>query len=204
MKILWKEFSKMIVISNPLFVLALGNCPALAISTSLDSALGMTAALTFCMFFTSMIVSLIRRLVPNVVRIPIFVVIGATFVTIIDLVFHSYIPGIWALLGIYLPLITVNCNVLGRAEVFAQHHGVVASIGDGLGTGIGFGISIIIISFFRQLFGTGSLSLFGHELLTLPVLGEQPIGLFTLAPGAFLVIGLLHGLFRRVGVEKSE
>ncbi len=204
MKIFWKEFTKMLVISNPLFVVCLGNCPALAITTALDSALGMAVGLTFCLFFTSMIVSLIRRAIPNVVRIPIFVVIGATFVTIVDLTFHSYVPSVWALLGIFLPLITVNCNLLGRAEVFAQHNGVIASVGDALGTGVGYGFAIVIIAFFRQLLGSGTLSVLGHNLVTLPGLKEQPIGLLILAPGAFLVIGLLHGLFRRVGVEKSE
>ncbi len=204
MKVLWKEFTKMLVVSNPLFVVLLGFCPALAITTSLDSALGMTFGLTFCIFFTNTIVSLIRKWIPNVVRIPVFIVIGATFVTIVDLVFHSYVPAIWAVLGIYLPLITTNCILLGRAESFAQHNRVVAAIGDGLGAGIGFGLAIIIISFFRQLFGTGVLSILGHTIVTLPLLNEHPIGIFILPPGAFLVIGLLHALFRRTGVEKSE
>ncbi len=204
MKRAWKEFTKGFVTSNPLFVICLGNCPALMMTIALDSAIGMAVGLAFVMFWTSMIVSVMRKIIPNVVRIPVFVVIGATFVTIVDLMFHGYVPAVWALLGIYLPLITVNCNVLGRAEVFASHNTVLPSIADGAGIALGFGLAMLIVAIPRVLLGTGSFTISGHTLFTLPVLHEQPIGLLVLPPGAFLVIGLLHALFRRIGVEKSE
>lgn len=204
MKRVWKEFIKGFVTTNPLFVLVLGCCPALMITIALDLVVGMTVGLAFVIFWTNMIVSSIRKIVPNVVRIPVFVIIDATFVTIVDLMFHAYVPVVWALLGIYLPLITVNCTVLGRAEVFASKNPILPSIADGVGIALGFGLAMLIVAIPRELLGTGGLTIFGHTLFTLPVLHEHPIGLLVLPPGAFLVIGLLHGLFRRIGVEKSE
>ena len=138
------------------------------------------------------------------VRIPVFICIAATFVTMVDLFFHGYVPAIWALLGIYLPLITVNCNVLGRAEVFASHNPIIPSIADGLGTGLGFGLAMLVVAIPRVFFGKGVFELFGNTLFSIPVLSETPVAIMVLPPGAFLVIGLLHGLFRRVGVEQHE
>jgi len=199
-----KEFAKGIVISNPLFVLALGFCPALAVSVSLDNALGMSVGVAVVLLGSNIIISAIRKFVPNMVRIPIFIVIIATFVTIVNLVFHAYVPSLYESLGIYLPLIVVNCIILGRAEAFASRNPMVSSIADALGISIGFMLALLIISFIRQMLGTGSVSVFGFNLFTLPVLGEQPMVMFILPPGAFLVIGLLLALFRRMGVMKSE
>jgi len=200
----WKHFIAGIVISNPLFVLALGFCPALAVSTSVDNALGMSVGVAFVLLGSNLIVSAIRKAVPNIVRIPVFIVIIATFVTVVNLVFHAYVPSLYESLGIYLPLIVVNCIILGRAEAFASKNPVTSSIADALGVSIGFLLALLIISFFRELLGTGSLSLFGVDLFTLPVLGEDPMTLFILAPGAFLVMALLLALFRRMGVMKCE
>ena len=200
----WKEFAKGIVISNPLFVLALGFCPALAVSTSVDNAIGMSVGVAFVLLGSNLIVSAIRKAVPNIVRIPVFIVIIATFVTVVNLVFHAYVPALYESLGIYLPLIVVNCIILGRAEAFASKNPVTSSIADALGVSIGFLLALLIISFLRELLGTGSLSLFGVDLFTLPVLGENPMTLFILPPGAFLVMALLLALFRRMGVMKSE
>ncbi len=185
-----------------MFVLALGLCPTLAVSVSLDNALGMGIGVLFVLLGSNIIISLIRNAVPDMVRIPIFIVIIATFVTIIGLLFEAYVPTLYDSLGIYLPLIVVNCIILGRAEAFASRNRVLYSIADALGAGIGFMLALIVISLFRQLLGTGGLSIFGVELFTLPVLGSNPMLFFILPAGAFLVIGLLLALFRQLGVLK--
>ena len=200
----WKEFAKGIIISNPLFVLALGFCPALAVSTSVDNAIGMSAGVAFVLLGSNVIVSVIRKAVPNIVRIPVFIVIIATFVTVVNLVFHGFVPALYESLGIYLPLIVVNCIILGRAEAFASKNPILSSIADALGVSIGFLIALFTISFLREMLGTGSVSIFGFKLFTLPVLGDNPMILFILPPGAFLVMALLLALFRRMGVMKSE
>ncbi|MFC1938745.1 electron transport complex subunit RsxE [Chloroflexota bacterium] len=199
-----KEFAKGLILSNPVFVLALGLCPTLAISTSIDNALGMTLGVLIVLLGSNIIIAAIRRYVPNITRIPIFIVIIATLVTVVNLIFHAYLPDTYEALGIFLPLIVVNCIILGRAEAFASKHSVAHSIADALGITIGFMLALLMISFIRQVLGTGSLSVFGHDLFTLPVLGEHPIAIFILPYGAFLVIGLLMGLFRWRGVMKSE
>jgi len=200
----WKQFVAGIVVANPLFVLALGLCPTLAVSVTLDNGIGMSAAVAFVLVGANIVISTIRRVVPNIVRIPIFIVIIATFVTIAKLIFQAYLPALYESLGIFLPLIVVNCIILGRAEAFASKNPVSSSIADALGASVGFMLALLIISFLRELLGTGSLSVFGINLFTLPVLGENPMTLFILPPGAFLLIGLLLALFRRMGVLKGE
>ena len=187
----WKEFAKGIIISNPLFVLALGFCPALAVSISVENAIYMSAGVAFVLLGSNIIVSAIRKAVPNMMRIPVFIVIIATFVTVVNLVFQAYAPGQYESLGIYLPLIVVNCIILGRAEAFASKNPILSSIADALGASIGFFLALFIISFLREVLGTGSLSLFDTKLFTLPVLGDNPMTLFILAPGAFLIMALL-------------
>jgi electron transport complex protein RnfE len=199
-----KEFIKGIVVSNPIFVLALGLCPALAVTTSLENALGMSAAVAFVLLASNAIISVIRKSVPNMVRIPVFIVIIATFVTIANMVFQAYVPALHESLGIYLPLIVAYCIILGRAEAFASKNPVIQSIADALGISIGFALALILISFLRETLGTGSLSIFGNELFTIPGLSEHPITIFILSTGAFLVIGLLLALFRWTGVIKNE
>lgn len=205
-----KEFTKGLVISNPIFILALGLCPALAISNTVNNALGMSAAVLFVLLGSNIIISAIRKFVPNIMRIPTFIVIIATFVTMVNLVFHAYVPELHESLGIYLPLIVVNCIILGRAEAFASKNPVIHSIADALGIGIGFALALILISFLREILGTGSLIIDVTQvgetapLFTLPVLREHPLAIFVLPPGAFLVIGLLMALFRRIGWIKSD
>lgn len=205
-----KEFTKGLVISNPIFILALGLCPALAISTTVNNALGMSAAVLFVLLGSNIIISAMRKFIPNIMRIPTFIVIIATFVTMVNLVFHAYVPELHESLGIYLPLIVVNCIILGRAEAFASKNPVIRSIADALGIGIGFALALILISFLREILGTGSLLIDvtqGEEiapLFTLPVLGKHPLAIFVLPSGAFLVIGLLMALFRRIGWIKSD
>ena len=200
----WLEFVKGIVITNPVFVLVLGLCPTLAVSNSLNNALGMSAGVIFVLLGSNIIISLLRKITPNLVRIPVFIVVIATFVTILSLVFEAYLPPLYESLGIYLPLIVVNCIILGRAEVFASKNSVVLSIADAFGVGFGFTISLIIVAFFRELLGTGGLEVFGKQLFSIPVLAESPMSVFIMPPGAFIVLGLLLALFRMIGVLKNE
>jgi electron transport complex protein RnfE len=199
-----KNFVRGIVRSNPTFILLLGLCPTLAVSTSLDNAVGMTAAFVFVLVASNILISLIHNYVPNKVRIPVFIVIIATLVSIVDLMMQGFVPALSKSLGIYVPLIVVNCIILGRAEAFASKNGVLDSIADALGIGSGFGLAILLISLIRQLFGTGTLDLFGHHLFTIPGLGENPVAIFMLPMGAFFVIGTLLALFRWMGVSKGE
>ena len=198
-----KEFSKGFITSNPLFVLVLGLCPAMAVTIGIDRAIAYTGGLAFVLLATSIVVSTIRNIVPNIVRIPVFIVIVATFVTLVDITFEAYIPDMWNLLGIYLPLLTVNCVVLGRAEVFASKNNITKSMADALGMTLGFALALLLVTLPRQLFGTGMITWFGAELIKIPVLSDQPISALILPPGAFLVIGLLYGLFTRLGVIKG-
>lgn len=198
-----KEFIKGLIITNPVFVLVLGLCPTLAISTSIDNAMGMTLGVLIVLLGSNTIISAIRKFIPNIVRIPIFIVIIATMVTIVNLIFHANFPDLYESLGIYLPLIVVNCIVLGRAEAFASKNSVLYSIADALGMTTGFMLALLMISSLRQALGTGNLSAFGFNLLDLPVLKEHPMAMFIMPQGAFLIIALLIALFRRTGVMKG-
>ena len=200
----WNEFVKGLIITNPVFVLVLGLCPALAVTSSIDNALGMGAGVIFVLLGSNIIISLIRRITPAMVRIPIFIVIIATFVTVLSLLFEAYIPALYESLGIYLSLIVVNCIILGRAEAFASKNSVLFSIADALGIGAGFTLALLIVAFFREILGTGGLSVFGITLFSIPVLSESPLIFFIMPPGAFLVLGLLLALFRWLGILKSE
>ncbi len=200
----WKEFAKGIIMSNPVFILTLGLCPTLAITNSITNALGMGAGVIFVLLCSNIIIAGIRKATPVLVRIPVFIVVIATFVTILSLLFEAYFPPLHRSLGIYLPLIVVNCIILGRAEVFASKNPVLLSIADALGIGIGFTIALIIISLLRETLGTGSLEFFGRQLFKLPILSVHPLTFFISPPGAFLVIGSLLALFRWIGVIKGE
>ncbi|NQV04010.1 MAG: electron transport complex subunit E [Candidatus Omnitrophica bacterium] len=188
MKKLLREFSKGIFIENPTFRLALGLCPTLAVSTSVVNGFGMGVAATFVLLGSNIIVASIRNFIPSKIRIPCFIVIIATFVTIVELTMKAYFPVLSKSLGIFVPLIVVNCIVLGRAEAFASRHSVMSSIFDGLGMGVGFTLALVIISVVRELLGNGTF------LGLLVVKGFQPALLFILAPGALLVIGILIGV----------
>ena len=175
---------------NPVFRLALGLCPALAVSTSVENALGMGAAATFVLLGSNIVISLLRKMVPAKVRIPCFIVVIASFVTIVELVMGAYLPELTKSLGIFLPLIVVNCIILGRAEAFASKHGLWLSILDAIGMGVGFTFAIVLIGAIREILGDGKL--FGYMVFG-P--GFQPVLVMILAPGAFITIGLLMGYF---------
>lgn len=188
MRRLFKEFTKGITIENPTFSLVLGLCPTLAVSTSVINAIGMGLAATFVLLGSNIIISSVRKLIPNQIRIPCFVVIIATFVTIVELLMKAYFPALNAALGIFVPLIVVNCIVLGRAEAFACKRPAIDSIFDGLGMGLGFTLALCIIAGIREVLGAGEF--FGFGVLK----GLEPITMMRLAPGALLTMGLLIGL----------
>lgn len=199
-----KEFTKGFVASNPVFVLVLGLCPTLAVSTSMDNALGMSAGVIFVLLCSNIIISLLRNLTPDVVRIPVFIVVIAAFVTITCMVFEAFVPALYDSLGIFLPLIVVNCIILGRAEVFASKNGVLLSISDALGIGAGFTVAVSMVAFIRQILGTGQLIVYGINFFKLPGYADSPMAIFIMPAGAFLVIGLLLALFRWTGVVKND
>ena len=184
-----RQFTKGIFQRNPVFVLLLGLCPTLAVSTSVANAIGMGAAATFVLVFSNLIVSLIRKLVPNKIRIPCYIVVIATFVTLVELVLEAYLPDLNASLGLFVPLIVVNCIILGRAEAFASRNAPLVSVADGLGMGVGFTLALTVLGTIREI--SGSNSLLGLELIP----GFSPAMIMILPPGAFLTIGLLLGLF---------
>lgn len=185
-----REFLKGLVKENPIFVIMLGLCPTLATSTSLNNTLGMGLAATFVLVFSNLVISAVRDIVPNKVRIPCFIVIIATFVTIAELFMKAYFPALNEALGIFVALIVVNCIILGRAEAFASKHGVLASIMDGLGMGLGFTLGLSFIALIREIIGNGSV--FGIRLIK----GYEPILVAILTPGGFLTIGYLMGYFK--------
>jgi electron transport complex protein RnfE len=184
-----KEFTKGLYAENPVFKQALGLCPTLAVSNSVRNAVGMGLAMTFVLVLSNIIVSLIRRFVPRKIRIPIYIVVIATFVTIVDLVMAGFAPDLHKALGIFVPLIVVNCIILGRAEAFAGRNSVFRSLLDGLGMGFGFSLALFVLAFIREILGDGRL--YGFPLLG-P--GFEPMLIMILPPGAFLTIGLLMGL----------
>ena len=185
-----KEFIKGLYKENPVFRLMLGLCPVLAVSNSVNNAIGIGVAATFVLVCSNFFVSLIRQWVPPKIRIPIFIMIIATFVTIVQLVMAGFFPVLSRSLGLFIPLIVVNCIILGRAEAFASKHRVFISLIDGLGMGFGFTLALIIIATFREVLGNGTwlgMLVFGPTF--------QPVLFMIQSPGAFLTIGLLLGLF---------
>jgi len=197
----WKEFSKGILAQNPIFILALGMCPTLAVTTSVQNAVGMGLSATFVLLCSNIIVSLMRKIIPDKIRIPVYIVVIATFVTVIDLFLAGYVPNIHKSLGIFIPLIVVNCVILGRAEAFANRNNVFVSILDALGMGLGFTGALALIGAIRELLGSGKL----WGLLALgKSFASEPITMFILPPGAFLTLGLLSGLFQALGNRKKK
>lgn len=181
----FNEFSKGIREKNPVLVLNLGLCPALAVTTSAVNALWMALATAFVLVLANIMVSLIKNLVPYRVRIPVVITIIAVFVTIVELTLNAFQPQIYKSLGIYIPLITVNCIILGRAEEFALKNGVLASALDGLGIGAGFAAVLFIMGTVREILGSNTV--FGYTLIK----GMLPSSMMTLAPGAFFTIGII-------------
>ncbi|MCD8140225.1 MAG: electron transport complex subunit E [Planctomycetaceae bacterium] len=195
-----KEFFKGIFRENPVFVLVLGMCPTLAVTTSVEKAIGMGLASTFVLVCSNVIISLIKKVVPDEVRIPIFIVVIATFVTLVRMIMAAYFPALKAALGIFLPLIVVNCIILGRAEAFASKSNPFASLIDGLGMGIGFTLALMLLGAIREILGAGAIMgiPFGEGL------GTYTQTVFILAPGGFLTLGLLMGFFNYLAIRKKN
>ena len=185
----WKNFLKGFIKENPVFVMALGLCPTLAVTSSVINAIGMGLAATFVLVFSNIFISLIKNFIPSKIRIPAFIVVIASFVTIVDMVMYAYLPDIHKSLGLFIPLIVVNCIILGRAEAFASKNNVFRSILDGLGIGLGFTLALIVLGSIREVLGAGQF--LGYNLFPETF---QPMLVAILAPGAFIVMGLLMGL----------
>ena len=183
---------------NPVFRLVLGTCPVIAVTTSVTNAIGMGMAATLVLLGSNLVISVLRSFIPNKVRIPAYMVVISTFVTIIQLLMQAFVPALYEALGIFLPLIVVNCIILARAEAFAGKNAVMPSIADGIGMGIGFTFALILISAVREFFGTGSIM--GFQLMGASF---EPVLLFILAPGGFLVFGLLLGIINAI-VDKRK
>ena len=183
------ELTKGIIKDNPLFVQLLGTCPALATTSSLTNALGMGAAFTFVLIGSNIVISLIRKAIPDQVHIPCYIVVIASLVTVVEMIMNAYVPALYAALGVFVPLIVVNCIVLGRAEAFACKNGIVASILDAIGMGIGYTLALVIISSFRELLGSGKL--LGHQVLGAPF---TPALIFILPAGAFITMGCVFAM----------
>ncbi len=188
-----KYFTNGLFKENPTLVLVLGTCPTLAVTTSAINGIGMGAATTFVLVFSNLLIAALKNLIPNKVRIAAFIVIIATFVTIVDLVMKAFTPDLYATLGIFIPLIVVNCIILGRAEAFAQKSSIMPAILDGLGMGIGFTLAITLMGSIRELLGNGSI--FDIKLLAEDA---NTILIFILPPGAFITYGYLIAMMNRM------
>ncbi len=182
--------------NNPIFRLVLGLCPTLAVTTSLENALGMGMAATFVLVCSNVLVSALRKVIPGAVHIPCYIVIIATFVTAIDLLMQAYLPDLSASLGIFIPLIVVNCVILGRAEAFACRNGVVESIADGLGSGVGFTLALALVAAVREVCGAGTLTVWGD--IALKNVNPGPVTLAILPAGGFITLGLLLALINHL------
>ena len=178
--------------NNPTFVLVLGMCPTLGTTTSAINGMGMGVATMAVLIMSNLVISLIKNFIPDKVRIPAFIVVIASFVTIIQMLMQAYVPSLYASLGVFIPLIVVNCVILGRAEAFASKNGALDSILDGVGIGVGFTVSLTIIGAVRELLGSGAI--FGYSF---GITDYMPL-VFVLAPGAFLVLGYLMAVFNKL------
>ncbi len=219
-KTLRHEFSKGLIAENPVLRLVLGTCPTLATSTSMVNALGMGISVTLVLLCSNIVISLLRKVIPSKVRIPAYIVVIASFVTIVQLLIKAFIPALDEALGVFLPLIVVNCILLGRAEAFAGKNSVLASAADGLGMGIGFTAAVFCMATIREFFGNGTLftgadsllGLFGITSFTgieifsrLPEsLNIEPILIFILAPGGFFTFGILMAVANRIAESKGK
>jgi electron transport complex protein RnfE len=194
-----KEFTKGFIRENPIFIILLGLCPALAVSTQVVNALGMGAGVIFVLLGSNIFVSLLKNFIPPKVRIPSYIVIIASFVTIVDLTMAAYVPSLSKSLGVFVQLIVVNCVILGRAEAFASKQTLGNSVLDALGMGLGFTFGLVLIAFVREVFGAGTITLFAlggfDGVIEIPGLVNAPARVIGLAAGALLVVGYLKAVF---------
>lgn len=194
-----KELTKGIYRENPVFRLVLGLCPTLAVTTSVKNGIGMGIAAAMVLVSSNLFISLVRNLVPKKIRIPIYIVIIATFVTIVEMLMQAYQPGLHKALGIFVPLIVVNCIILGRAEAFASKNNPFVSVVDGLGMGVGFTLSLIVISAIREVAGNGTF--YGFPVAPSSF---EPVLVMILPPGAFLTLGYVLGFFNWLDLRNTK
>lgn len=194
---MWKTFKNGLIDENPTFVQLIGMCPTLAVTTSLINGIGMGLSATVVLVFSNIFVSLLRKFIPSKVRIASYVVIIATFVTMVELLLKAYLPSLSSSLGIFIPLIVVNCIILARAEAFASKNGVVKSALDGLGMGLGFTVALSIISAVREILGNGT-------ILDIPLGISSPATVMILPPGGFLALGLILGIINIIREKRRS
>ncbi len=187
----WKNFSKGFLRENAVFVLFIGLCPTLGVTTTAVNGLAMGLVTTFVLFMSNVVVTLIKHLIPEKVRIPSYIVIIASFVTVVELVMQGFLPDMFEQLGIFIPLIVVNCLVLGRAEAFASRHDLVTSAVDGLGMGLGFSMALFVLGSVREILGSG-------QILGMQLWEGDGMLLFILAPGAFIALGYLIMIVQKI------
>ena len=199
---LWSEFTKGIIKENPVLRLILGCCATLAVTTAASNAIGMGAATTFVLVCSNAAISLLRNVIPNKVRIPAFITIIAGFVTVVQLFIKAFSPALDTALGVFLPLIVVNCIILGRAEAYASKNPPLLAGFDGIGMGLGFSIALTCMGFFRELIGAGTVFSGTSFAYSLPKIYE-PISIFVLAPGAFLVLALIIAFLNAMNIENN-
>ena len=188
-----------IIKENPTLVLMLGMCPTLAVSTRAMNGIGMGLSTTAVLIFSNLVISLLRKAIPDQVRLPSYIVIVASLVTVTELLIQAYLPSLYAALGIYIPLIVVNCIILGRAEAYANKHTPLLSVMDGLGMGIGFTLALTLAALLREILGNGTA--FGVQLLPKSF---EPIGIFIQPPGAFLVIAFIIAVMNAIGIKTRQ
>ncbi|MBC8488399.1 MAG: electron transport complex subunit E [Bacteroidetes bacterium] len=186
-----QNFTKGFIKDNPVFVLLLGLCPTLGVTTTAINGLGMGLATTFVLVMSNLVVSLIKNLIPDKVRIPSFIVIIASFVTIVELTMQAYTPALFEALGLFIPLIVVNCIVLGRAEAFASKNNIISSVIDGLGMGLGFAFALFLLGAVREILGSGA-------ILSMKFIQGDGVLVFILPPGAFIALGYLIAIMNRL------
>ena len=194
----WKVFTAGIIRENPVLRLVLGCCSALAVTTTVSGAVGMGLAMTFVLVCSNIVISALRKVIPAKVHLPCYIVIIATFVTVVQMVLQAFVPDLYKALGVYLALIVVNCIILGRAEMFACKNGVVDSAIDGAGMGIGFTLAICAMAAIRETLGCGTFC-----GLPVPWFHENPIGILTMAPGGFFVFGCMIALINKISKGKA-
>ena len=192
----WKNFNKGFFRENAVFVLFLGLCPTLGVTTSVINGVGMGLATTFVLLMSNIVVTLVKNFIPDKVRIPSFIIIIASFVTIVELLMQAYLPGLFDELGLFIPLIVVNCLVLGRAEAFASKNTFVSSVTDGLGMGLGFTMALFFLGGVREILGSGSFM--GFKFIP-----GNGIPLFILAPGAFIALGYLIMIMNKINKKTT-
>ena len=196
---------KGLIAENPVLVLVLGTCPTLAVSTSIVSAISMGLAATIVLICSNVVISLLRKIIPETVRIPCYIVVIAAFVTAVQMLLQAFALPVYNMLGVYLALIVVNCIILGRAEMYARKNTVLDSALDGLGMGIGFLLALLAMAAIREVFGTGMISLAALNMgeIEIPVLCDYNIPLLVQAPGGFLVYGILIAVVNAIGPKKG-